>query len=219
LKFRVRGTQERINPVSIILKGKNRLRTRTIWNSNGVLEWIKFGFQGITVHIPPKPTHKWATFTYIGRGNTYITYIFKHSRTKIAYHTNNTIHDHLTYDNHNHDKFSSKGVHKLTCLDCNKAYVGQTSRNFIERYNEHRCTFQNNSHTSRFAQHLNEHAHSFGSIDNITQILCHQKNRPHLNTTEQFYIHKEAASGNHLNDNQKIFPNRIFDTILKIQHS
>jgi len=51
LKIRVRGTQERINPVSIILKGKNCLGTRTIWNSNGVLEQIKFGFRGITVPI------------------------------------------------------------------------------------------------------------------------------------------------------------------------
>jgi hypothetical protein len=50
LKIRFRGTQERINPVSIILKGKNCLETRTIWNSNGVLERIKFGFQGITIY-------------------------------------------------------------------------------------------------------------------------------------------------------------------------
>ena len=50
MKIRVRGTQERINPVSFILKGKNCLGTRTIWNSNGVLERIKFGFQGITVY-------------------------------------------------------------------------------------------------------------------------------------------------------------------------
>jgi len=171
------------------------------------------------IHIPPKLTHKWATFTYIGRGTTYITYILKHSDIKIAYCTNNTTHNHLTYDNHNHDKFSSTGVYKMTCLDCNKAYVGQTGRNFIERYNEHKRAFRNNSHTSRFAQHLNEHAHCFGSIDNIMQILHHQKKGPHLNTTEQFYTHKEAASGNHLNNNQKILANRIFDTILKIQHS
>jgi len=61
------------------------------------------------IHIPPKPTDKWATFTYIGRGTTYINYIFKHSDIKIAYRTNNTTHNHLTYNNHNHNKFSSTG--------------------------------------------------------------------------------------------------------------
>jgi hypothetical protein len=114
-------------------------------------------------------------------------------------------------------KITTTNSHPLTCPDYNKAN-GKTGRNFIKSYNEHKCAFQNNSHTSQFAQHLNEHAHSFGSIDNIMQIL-HQKKGPYLNKTERFYIHKEAASGNHLNDNQKIFPNRIFDTILKIQHS
>jgi len=92
------------------------------------------------IHIPPKPTHKWATFTYIGKGTTCITNTFKHSDIKIAYHTNNTTHNHLTYNKHNHDKFSSTGVYKLTCLECNKAYVGQTGRHFIERYNEHKCS-------------------------------------------------------------------------------
>jgi hypothetical protein len=92
-------------------------------------------------------------------------------------------------------------------------------RNFIKRYNEHKHAFQNNSHSSRFAQHLNEHIHSFSSIDNIMQILHHQKQGPHLNTLERFYIHKEAASGNHLSNNHTIFPNRICGAILEIQQS
>jgi hypothetical protein len=92
-------------------------------------------------------------------------------------------------------------------------------RNFIKRYNENKHTFQNNSHSSQFAQHINERTHSFGSIDNIFQILHHQKKGPHLNTLERFYTHKEAASGNHLNDNHTIFPKRISDAILEIQQS
>jgi len=53
-------------------------------------------------------------------------------------------------------------------------------RNFIKRYNEHKRAFQNNSHSFRFVQHLNDHIHSFGSIDNIMQILHHQKKGPHF---------------------------------------
>ena len=119
-------------------------------------------------------------FTYVGKGNTYISNIFKQSDIKIAYRTNNTIQNHLTYKNQNSDKFSLSGVCKLTCPDCKKAYKGQTERNFTKRYNKHKCTFRKNNHSSKFAQHLNEHVHSFGTINDIMQILHYQKKGPHL---------------------------------------
>jgi hypothetical protein len=68
---------------------------------------------------------------------------------------------------------------------------------------------------SRFAQHLNEQAHSFGTIDNIMQILQYHAKGSHLTTVERFYIHAEYITNNHLNDNHTIFPNAIFDTLLK----
>jgi predicted RNA-binding Zn-ribbon protein involved in translation (DUF1610 family) len=74
------------------------------------------------------PKQKWATFTDIGKENTYITKIFKHTNIKIAYRTNNTIQENLTPKTHNHEIFSATGVYKLTCPDCGKAYIGQTGR-------------------------------------------------------------------------------------------
>ena len=74
-------------------------------------------------------------------------------------------------------------------------------------------TNTDNSHTSKFAQHLNEHVHSFGSIKKVMQILLYQKTDLYLNKIERFYTHTEAASNKHLNDNHTIFPNKIFDTI------
>jgi hypothetical protein len=168
--------------------------------------------------ILPTPKCRWATFTYVGKETTYITNIFKHSDLRIAYRTNNTIHSHLTHKNQNPDKFSLSGVYKLTCPDCKKAFVGQTGRNFTIRYNEHKHAFQSNSHSSRFAQHLSEHAHSCGTVNNTMQVLHYQNKGAHLNTIEQFYIHAEHASNNHLNDSHTIFPNRIFDTLLKTYH-
>jgi len=58
--------------------------------------------------------------------------------------------------------------------------------------------------------------HTFGSIENSLQILNYQKKGPHLNTIEQFYINTEASSDNQFNDKRNIFPNKIFDAILKI---
>ena len=68
----------------------------------------------------------------------------------------------------------------------------------------------------QITQHLNEHMHTFGPVDNIMQILYYQKKGPHLNSVERFYIHKEAAAYKQLNGKQTIFPNKIFDAILNI---
>ena len=119
----------------------------------------------------PTPKHRWATFTYISKETAYVTNIFRRSDLRIAYCTNNTIHNHLIHKDWISDKFSLSGVYKITCPDCMKAYVGQTGRSFIIKYNEHKLAFRNNSHTSRIAQHLSEHAHSFSTISNTMQVL------------------------------------------------
>ena len=51
------------------------------------------------------------------------------------------------------------------------------------------------------------------------QILQRQSKGAHLNTVERFYIYAEYITNNHLNDNQTIFPNKIFDTLLEPHHS
>ena len=112
-------------------------------------------------------THKlqWATFTYMGKEMSYITSVFRRTDLKIAFQTDNTIGNLLGHTNLAPEKFTLSGVYKLTCPDCNKAYAGQTGRRFSIRYNEHKEVVYNNSHTSSFAQHLHEQAHSFGPID------------------------------------------------------
>jgi hypothetical protein len=81
--------------------------------------------------------------------------------------------------------------------------------------NDHKLEFRSNSHTSKFAQHLNEQAHSFGTIDNIMQILQYHTKESHLKKIEKFYNHAAYITNNHLNDNNTIFPSAIFDTLLK----
>jgi len=60
--------------------------------------------------------------------------------------------------------------------------------------------FRNNSHSSKFAQHLNEHTHTFSPIDDIMQILYYQKKGPHLNTIKYFYTRNKATTDNQIND-------------------
>jgi len=125
------------------------------------------------------------TFTYIRKETTFITNLFKNTDIKIAFHTNNTILSQLTHKNQKADKYTSSGVYKLTCPGCQKAYVGLTGRSFLACYNENKHAFRNNSHTSTFAQHLNEQAHSFGTIHNMMVILQYQKGA-HIFTVNVF---------------------------------
>jgi hypothetical protein len=91
-------------------------------------------------------TQKWATFTYY----------FYHKPVK-----NDRPRDRIANQHHHPEvvnagqktsgKYAQSGVYKLTCPDCNKAYVGQTNRSFVVRFDEHKNAFKTNSHTSNFA--------------------------------------------------------------------
>ena len=167
--------------------------------------------------VTPRPTQKWASFTYIGKETSYITNIFRRTELEIAFRTTNALGNLITHRHQSHDKFSLSRVYKLICPDCNKTYVGQTGRRFSIRYKEHMTAFRYNSNNSSFAKHLMEESHPFGPMKNIMQIIhCHRKGA-HLNTIERFHIHTEFAANNHLNDPQTIFPNAIFHTLTKNQ--
>jgi len=137
------------------------------------------------------------------------------TKLKIAFHTTNTIGNLLSHKNPTPNKFSLSGVYKLTCPNCNKAYVRQTGRRFVMQYNGHEKAFRNKSHTSSFTKHLNEEAYSFSPMNSSMQILhCHKKGA-NLNILERFHIHTDFAANNHLNKNQTVFPNTIFDSLIK----
>ena len=114
-----------------------------------------------------------------------------------------------------HHREPARNRNSAPCPDCNKVYVGQTGGRFPIRYNEHDKSFYNYSHTSSFAQHLHEQAHSFGLVDNFKQVIHHHKKGAHLNTVERFYIYADYVANNHLNDNHSVFPSKIFDNLLK----
>jgi hypothetical protein len=109
------------------------------------------------------------------------------------------------------DKYAQSGVCKLACPDCNKAYVGQTGRNLEVRFNEHKNAFKTNSHTSNFAKHLIEQAHSFSSIQNSMRILQRHSKGAHPNTIERYYIYAKFTKNKLLNDEYNISPKKIFD--------
>jgi len=109
----------------------------------------------------------------------------------------------------------SHRCYKMKCPDCNKAYVGQTGISFQIRFNEHKIAFKTTSHTSNYAKHHNEPIHPFETIQNTIHVLQPHYKGPHHNTLERFHIYAEYHNNNHLNDEHSIFPNIIFDNLLK----
>ena len=57
--------------------------------------------------------------------------------------------------------------------------------------------------------------HAFEDIQATMHILHFQTKGMHLNTTEHFYIYKEASVISQLNDDHTIPNNKIFETLLK----
>jgi hypothetical protein len=118
------------------------------------------------------PKTKWAKFTYVGKETKFITELFRNTSLKIAFTTQNTIGKLLSkQQNHNQNKFVKCGVYQLTCLDCNKNYIGQTDRPFHLRFQEHFCDHKYANNKSKFAQHLLDNKNSISPIENIMDVL------------------------------------------------
>jgi len=131
--------------------------------------------------------------------------------------TNNSIQNILMNNKqltNNTDKYTHSGVYKLSCRDCSKAYVEQTGRNFLTRFNEHKAAFRTNNQNSNYAKHLTEHTHSFSPIQDTMRILQRHNKGAHLNTIERYYLYREFTKSNQLNDEHTISRNKIFDALL-----
>jgi hypothetical protein len=160
---------------------------------------------------------KWATFTYIGRETRNITKIFKTTNLKIAFKTTNTIQNHLCNlkePNHQKNPYQNSGLYQLTCKEYNQKYIGQTGRTFKTRYNEHINAIKSNKLTSRYAQHILDNQHSYGTIHDTMDILRITKEGQHMNTLERYHIYKNKKTyGNILNDTYAEAENPIFEVI------
>jgi hypothetical protein len=67
-----------------------------------------------------------------------------------------------------HDK---SGTYKLIRKTCNKAYVGQTSRNLTLKYLEHIRYIKKNDPQSAYAQHILQNIHEYGSLKDTMSLL------------------------------------------------
>jgi hypothetical protein len=115
---------------------------------------------------------------------------------KIAFKNNNTISQILRPKATNSTPIYNKsGNYKLTCKTCQHVYVGQTSRNLKQRYQEHIRYIRNNKPQSAFAQHILNNQHEYGTIEEIMKLLKPINHTSMLIPYELFFIQSHHQHG------------------------
>jgi hypothetical protein len=93
---------------------------------------------------------------------------------KIAFTTSQTAGELLTYkpsNPQNTNKYDECDVYKLTCMDCQRAYVGQTGRSFGIRFKEHKLVYKTKNQKSNYAKHLLYYGHAWYPMEDSMTIL------------------------------------------------
>ena len=68
-------------------------------------------------------------------------------------------------------KKKQKLVYKISCLNCDKCYIGETNREKEIRIKEHQADIKKHSQRSNIAKHANENKHSFDFTQSGTLTL------------------------------------------------
>ena len=137
-----------------------------------LLTWLKLRTQqSISQPEPPSPTSlgnrtKWAMFTYTSPQISKVTNIFKQTNIRIAFKCNNTLSrlSKLNTKTHPTIPYDKCGIYSLSCVMCNKEYVGQTRCSIDLRYKEHESYIKYNSQ-SACALHILSDQQEYGPIE------------------------------------------------------
>jgi hypothetical protein len=103
-----------------------------------------------------------------------ITKLFENTNIGISLKTTNILHQ-LTKPKQtsNMQELDKNGIYKLTCNTCQMAYIGQTSRNLGQRYQEHTRYIRHNNPLLAYAQHILNSTHEYGPVNNTIALLKH----------------------------------------------
>ena len=128
---------------------------------------LKEKLQQKTHQLPDKEENrnkKWTVFTYYSptRGN--VANLFKHINIGIAFRSANTMQHMKPKTTNNTQEYNKSGIYKLTCNTCKLSYIGQTSRNVKQRYQEHIRYIRNSDPQSA-------NAHEYGSVTDTMILL------------------------------------------------
>jgi predicted GIY-YIG superfamily endonuclease len=113
---------------------------------------------------------------------------------------------------------SRAGVYKINCDDCQKFYIGQTTRSFGQRFKGHVPSRKSNL-KSTFASHLVNNNHNYTGFEENMKILhFHNKKGRYLDCLEEFEIYRTTKTepDNLLNEQTSFKSNIIYDAAIEL---
>jgi len=153
--------------------------------------------------------------------NRKITNLFKHTNVSLAYKCTNTI-SYLSKPTNKaicpsspHDR---SGIYKLTCVTCNRSYVGKTSRSLRQRYKEHTRYIKNNNPLSAYALHILKIQHEYGPLEKTMSLLKPLNNTSLLTPYKQFFIQALHKSGRLISKQNPGEPNPLLQMAINPSH-
>jgi hypothetical protein len=163
---------------------------------------------------------KWTIFTYTSPQIRKVTNIFKHTNIKIGFKCNNTL-SRLTKPTSKTNPstlYDKCGIYSLSCITCNKKYVGQTSRSLSIRYKEHARNIKYNNPQSAYALHILNQRHEYGPIDKTMTFLKPIQNTSLLTPYETFYIQSLHKHGRLISEQTPQEPNPLIQLAINLSH-
>jgi hypothetical protein len=121
--------------------------------------------------------------------------------------------NYLQSKNRDPDKYNHSGIYELKCNSCQLKYIGQTGRNFRTRYREHIHAIHSNKTTSKYAQHILDTGHAYGTLENTFNVLHFLNKGPQMNSLERFYIYRLRRDNLNLNDTYTDISNPIYNLV------
>ena len=110
----------------------------------------------------PEQDRAFVVLPYIKDVSEKITRTLNKFNVRVSHKSTHTISSILKKPKDRIDKISTTGVvYRINCKECNKVYVGQTSRALKTRIKEHTKTFFNLDRNSQLVQHHLQTQHDF----------------------------------------------------------
>jgi len=108
------------------------------------------------------------------------------------------------------DEYRNGGIFDLTCTTRKLCYIGHTSRNLKQRYQEHIRYIKHNKLQLSYALRVLNNAHEYGSINNIMSLLKQVNKGPLINSFKQFYFqfhfyHNKLISEQSIGEQNQIY--------------
>lgn len=106
-------------------------------------------------------------------------------------------------------------VYGIPCLNCEKVYIGQTSRVFKDRLTSHRSDCRNNKQTCALAQHTFDTGHNFNFAE--PKVLITENRLRKRLFLEMVEIHLSVSTVNKRRDIDDL--SSIYSNLLNIEHN